>query len=131
VNKRKLKVRRWQKILILVIITLVFILIWPMIKAPSLRVLMPSVRFTIPKVPQIEAVDKANVTVAPKAFVLWIASHDPKLLLQLQQQGWPAYMKNNEIQIGPYLESFKSQLDLTKIRQVTPITVKMSDVNFL
>ncbi len=122
--KKRLVMQRLRKVLIFLMIFIAAVLMWPMIKTPHLRILMPAIYVAVPEIPKNE--QKAINEMPPKTFVLKIASKDPKLLLQLQEQGWPSYLKNNEIEIGPYLEAFKSQLDLAKISQMTPIPVRIA-----
>jgi hypothetical protein len=112
-------------------IAIAFTLIILMLKSPGLRIFLFNARFVIPEMPVFQTISfERQSFVMPECIVLKLASHDAILLKTLQQQGWPAYVSQSEILIGPYLKSFQSRLDLSKIGQITPIAVKISNVQY-
>ena len=122
---KKLVFWRWQRILVLAAVASAVLLLLPFLHLSPLKDFWPSARFMVPKVPEIQVAPEESVEVETIEWKL--ASDDPKLLAMLQAQGWPAYMKEKNIYIGPYLKSFQSQVDLDKIKKVTTLPVKMVD----
>ncbi len=116
------KIRRWQRFSTLIIVLIVFILLWPFLRMKGIKEFWHSTRFAIPNYPKINQPDAKEL---PKTFVVRIKSNNSELLAKLQQEGWPAYMKKDQIFIGPYLQSFQSQVNLDKISQLTGMPARM------
>jgi len=131
-SKRR-TIRRTQKISIFIMSSCALLLIIFMLKAPSLDIFLFNQQLAMPKMPEMDeakiaAIDSVQL---PEYIVLTLSSDDPFLLKSLQQQGWPAYLANGSIHIGPYLKSFLSQFNPSKISQITPITVRITHDHFI
>lgn len=130
-SKRR-TIRRTQKIGILIMSSCALLMIIFMLKAPSLGIFSFNQAVVVPAIPHIdESNSTADAADLPEYVVLELSSHNLNLLKTLQQQGWPAYLANGTIHIGPYLKSFMSQLNLSTISQITPIPVRITYDHFI
>lgn len=131
VSKRRV-IHLTQKIIILIMSAAACLLIFFMWKAPNLNIsLLNNTRFTIPNMPDLNQSNTKQTVAMPECITLKLASNDLLLLKTLQSQGWPAYLVKNAIEIGPYLNAFQSQLNLSKISQITSIPVRIANIHFL
>ncbi|MCD6046484.1 MAG: hypothetical protein K0S08_131 [Gammaproteobacteria bacterium] len=115
--------RRWQRILTYVILAGIFLLLLPFLETQKVSDFWRGVRFILPDAPEV--IRNEAQWSAPEAFVVVVSSNSKDVLARLQAAGFPGALNEKAIMVGPYLQSFKSQVDLNKIGQIAGTSVKI------
>jgi hypothetical protein len=116
--------RRWQRILTYVILAGIFLLLLPFLETQKMSDFWRGVRFILPNAPEI--IRNGAQWSAPEVFVVIIPGTSKEIFAQLQAAGFPVSLNEKVMVVGPYLQSFKSQIDLNKISQIAGTSVKMT-----